>query len=1009
MNDERTSSALEARLRVGHRAIAELGRLELQDIGLDVLMDRALELVAQTLEVAYCEVLQLLPGDKSLLLQAGLGWGKEIVGAARIEANGESQAAYTLQVGEPVIALNLGQEVRFIEAELFTSRARLASGITALIGDKSDPFGVLGAHASVPHAFYYDDLNFLQAIANILAAGFGRQQSQEALKAITWRMRNVLDNPDKVFFSIDAASDTLLHISLACENLYGFPQQTFFKNSRLWRETVHPDDQPAHETQVALLSKGKTLSLQHRILRPDGEVRWVQSKVEPTLGPNGRLARIDGVVSDVTKSIQVELALHSSERDYQQLFENINEVCYIIDREWRYKHLNRAASRVTRVSKDNLVDQYIVDVFPGFEDTEQYRACREALETGQPRQFSSSHILPGGTSDIFDVYVYPIPTGILCVAQDTTDRDRAETAERERRALAEVLRDTSEALNSILDYEEVLDRILTNIRRVVPSEAAYVLLIEEGIARVVRSREYVLDQRFASDLLPLRFQVVDVPFMRQITESGQPLVIPNAEAEPDWAGDAPMAWIRSCACAPIQSEGKVIGLILLASVTPGFFGMAQAERLKIFADQAAVAIKNARLYENERRERILAQTLRRTAESLASSASRDEKLSAIVTHLQEVIRYDWAAVFLVSGEQLHLVALSGPPDPENRLGLMCHYSVMPVLHEVVIMESPLLIPDVAEEPRWVDLPHLSPPTRAWIGVPLITKGDVIGFLSIGSQFPDAYGTSELEVAMAFGNQATLAIEKASMQNQLQSSLADLSEAKVHLERTARLSAAGEIAAGVAHQINNPLTTVIAQTHLLQKRLTPDHPGNKSVIAIQDAAYRAANVVQRLLNLSRSGIYEMYPVDVNLSLRNSITLVSAQSEPGSVRFVSELAEELPRIQASQQHLEDAWINLLINARDAIGKSGDGIIRVSSKLLRQNGMIEVRVQDNGPGISRENLELLFNPFFTTKTHGTGLGLSICHEIITRHGGAIEAESTLGEGTTFLITLPVDEAIE
>lgn len=1007
MSDATTSSAPEARLRAGNKAVVELGRLELQDVALDVLMNKALELVAQTLGAAYCEVLQLLPGDKNLLMRAGFGWGKEMIGIARIEANDDSQAAYTLLVDEPVISFNLGQEVRFMETELFTSRAKLASGITAPIGDKSEPFGVLGAHATTPHAFYHDDLNFLQAMANILAAGFVRQQSQEALKAITWRMRNVLDNPDKVFFSVDVTSDTLLHISLACENLYGFPQQSFFKNSRLWREAVHPDDQPAHETQVALLNRGKTLSLQHRILRPDGEVRWVQSKVEPTLSTNGKLARIDGVVSDVTKSIQVELALHSSERDYQQLFENINEVCYIIDREWRYTHLNRAASRVTRVNKDNLVDQYIVDVFPGFEDTEQYRACREAMETGQPRQFSSSHILPGGTPDIFDVYVYPIPTGILCVAQDTTDRDRAETAERERRALAEVLRDTAEALNSILDYEEVLDRILANIRRVVPSEAAYVLLIEEGIARVVRSREYVLDQRFASDLLPLRFQVTEVPFMRQIAESGQPLVIPNAEAEPGWAGDAPMAWIRSCACAPIQSEGKVIGFILLASVTPGFFAMAQAERLKIFADQAAVAIKNARLYENERRERILAQTLRRTAESLASSASRDEKLGAIVTHLQEVIAYDWAVIFLVEEEQLHLVALSGPPDSADRLGLMCHYAVMPVLREVIIMESPLLISDVAEEPHWVDLPHLSPPTRSWIGVPLITKGDVMGFLSIGSQFPNAYETSDVEVAIAFGNQATLAIEKASMQTQLQSSLDYLNEAKGHLERTARLSAAGEIAAGVAHQINNPLTTVIAQTHLLQKKLTPDHPGYKAVTAIQDAAYRAANVVQRLLNLSRSGAYEMHPVDVNLSLRNSINLVSAQSEPGSVRFISELTDELPRIQASQQHLEDAWINLLINARDAVGKSGDGIIRVSSKLLPQNGMIEVRVQDNGPGISRENMDLLFNPFFTTKTHGTGLGLSICHEIITRHGGTIEAESTLGEGTTFLITLPVDEA--
>jgi PAS domain S-box-containing protein len=835
-----------------------------------------------------------------------------------------------------------------------------------------------------------------------------REQAKEALKTVTWRMRNVLDSPDKVFFSIDMTNNTMLHISLSCEGLYGFPQQAFFKNARLWREVIHPDDRAVHIAQVALLHRGKVLSLQHRIMRPDGGVRWVESKVEPTLGSDGKLARIDGVVTDVTKSIQVEQALHSTERDYQQLFDNINEVCYIIDREWRYQHLNRAASRVTRVNKDNLIDRYIVDVFPGFEETEQYRVCKEAIKTGQPQQFTSSHILPGGTPDIFEVFVYPIPTGILCVAQDTADRKRAETAERERLALAEVLRDTAEALNSILDYEEVLDRILANIHRVVPSEVAYVLLIEDGIARVVRSREYVLDHHFAGDLLPLRFQVADVLFMRQIIETGQPMVIPSTEDNPDWAGDASIAWISSCACAPIQSEGKVIGFILLASMTPGFFDMAQAERLKIFADQAAVAIKNARLYENERRERILAQTLRRTAEAVAGSALLDEKLSVIVMHLSEVIEYDWIAMFLIEEEQLRLVTGSGLPESDDISEFVCHYTSMPILYEAIILKEPLLLPDVSEEVRWVDLPALPFPTRTWIGVPLMARDEMIGFLSIGHHLPDVYRTADVEVASAFGNQATLAIEKASMQVQLQSSLSDLHEAKVRLERTARLSAAGEIAAGVAHQINNPLTAVIAQTHLLQKKLTPEHPGYKSVTVIQDAAYRAANVVQRLLNLSRSGPYEMRLVDVNLSLRNSINLVSAQSEPGAVQFVIGMEEDLPRIQASQQHLEDAWINLLINARDAVGKSGGGIITVSSKLMTQNGMIEVRIQDNGPGVTPENLERLFNPFFTTKIHGTGLGLSICHEIITRHGGSIEVESAEGEGTTFVIALPVDGAV-
>jgi PAS domain S-box-containing protein len=1004
MKNRRTPGISDDRFRAGYRVVADLGRLALYDGETGALMNEAVEQISQILNAPFCEVLELLPDGREMVLRAGSGWDKEAIGAARVPANETSQAGYTLLSGESVITFDIRSEARFAGMALSTKKAVPASGITAPIGGKGGPFGVLGAHSTEAYAFTYDDLNFLQAVANILAASFERQQASEALKAVTFRMRSVLDNPEKVFFSIDIANDTVLHISLGCEDLYGFPQQSFFRNSKLWLEAVHPGDRVAHEAQVAQLYAGKPFSLQHRILRADGNIRWVQSKIEPTLGADGKLMRIDGVVSDVTSYVQVEQALRSSVQDYQQLFDNIHDVCYVIDREWRYKHLNRAATRLTRIDKNRLLGQPITSVFPGIEDTEQYRACKRAFETEQPQYFTGSHILPGGTPDIYEVVVYPIPAGILCVAQDTTDRDRAEAAERERRALAEVLRDTAEALNSILDFEEVLDRILVNIRRVVPSEAAYVLLFEEGIARVVRSREYVVDQRAASDLLPLRFQVAQIPFMHRIAETGQPLVISNTEEDPGWAGDAPMAWIRSCACAPIQSEGKAIGFILLASAAPGFFDRAQAERLKIFADQAAVAIKNARLYEDERRERILAQTLRKTAEALASSASLTEKLELIIVHLKEVISCDWVAVFLAEEEQLGLVALSGFVDSGELLGQASRSDVMPILHEAIVTRQPVLLPDVTTDPRWIEFPNLPIVTRSWIGVPLLAKEEVIGFLSIGSRGPEPYGANDLEVAVAFGNQATLAIEKDTMRVRLESSLSDLHEARVHLERTARLSVAGEIAAGVAHQINNPLTAVIAQSHLLQKKLSPDQPGYKSVTAIQDAAYRAAEVVQRLLDLSRSRAYDMRPVDVNLSLTNSISLVSAQGEPGGVRFSSDLAEDLPAIQASQQHLEDAWINLLINAREAVSRSEDGAVKVSSCLL-PNDTIEIRIQDNGPGISPENLERLFNPFFTTKVHGTGLGLSICHEIITRHGGTIEAKSTPGEGTTFVINLPAD----
>lgn len=427
------------------------------------------------------------------------------------------------------------------------------------------------------------------------------------------------------------------------------------------------------------------------------------------------------------------------------------------------------------------------------------------------------------------------------------------------------------------------------------------------------------------------------------------------------------------------------------------------------ADQAALAVHNAQLYEAERRERLLAQTLQKTSEALATSIKLEDTLNLIIKQLGQVIEYDRATVFLVEGDQLQVAGAHGFSPQDHIYDVTYRYSAIPLFHEAMLAGEPIVLTDTQKDARWEQLPGLSADTRSWIGAPLIARNVIIGFLSVACNQPDVYVGVDIEAVATFAQQAALAVENARILAELESSLNDLREAQNHLVRTARLSAAGEIAAGVAHQINNPLTTVIAEIHMLLQDLDPESPSYESAEAIQEAAGRAGTVVRRLLDLTRSHPYIMQPLDMNYSLQNSVALIRAQTVPHIARLEVDLTSDLPLIEASEQHIEDVLINLLLNARDAVSSLEGGIIKVTSGLNAAGDAIKITVQDNGPGIAPNHLNHIFEPFFTTKDYGTGLGLSICHDIITRHGGQIQVDSVEGQGTTFTITLPLSRAVD
>ena len=237
--------------------------------------------------------------------------------------------------------------------------------------------------------------------------------------------------------------------------------------------------------------------------------------------------------------------------------------------------------------------------------------------------------------------------------------------------------------------------------------------------------------------------------------------------------------------------------------------------------------------------------------------------------------------------------------------------------------------------------------------------------------------------------------------QVVSIASDITEEK----RIAHLKAAGEISVGVAHQINNPLTTVIVQSSRIMNKLNPEHPLHEAAQDTYTAANQAAHIVQRLLNLARGSLGNMTRVDINDSVQAAVNLLRPQIEPDAAQIILDLNHGLPSIWGNDDYLQDVWTNLLLNARDAIVESRrKGVIKVGTVLNQTKQMVEITVYDNGKGITSDELDHIFKPFISNKAHGTGLGLAICHDIITRHQGFINVYSRENYGTIFSIMLPV-----
>jgi len=601
------------------------------------------------------------------------------------------------------------------------------------------------------------------------------------------------------------------------------------------------------------------LEAQDEIVLGEGETqRWIELRLAPLVDSRNRLLGRVVTARDVTTRKQMEEALRLSEEKYRKIYENVSDVIYETDNQGKLTSISPSIERRGGFQPEELIGRHVMEffVFP-----EQYAALDALiLEHGAANDFEAllqrkdgNRVWVSITSHIvFDANGQGVATeGVL---RDITERKQAEESIRQMNAELEsrvsertsqlqesnayltALIEISIALNESLDLNEVLDRILVQVHKVVPARALNVMFVEGEYARIVRRIGYQGLEKIEQSLLDLRF---------------------------------PISW--------------------------------------------------------------------------------------------------------------------------------------PTFHQMRTSRKGLYISDTARDTRWQNI-QSAEWVRSFIGVPLVVSDEIIGFLNAGHSEPNFLDAKHAFMLESLAHHAAVAIQNARLLDELKKALEKEQGMRDRLVHADKLAALGKMVAVIAHEINNPIQTVKNSLYLLEDQIMPGSPAKEYLKMASAEADRISDLVAQLRGTYASSSKAMVPVDVFTLLLEVHELLASQLKKRKVEWLQANGHRSYTVLAVRNNLKQVFINLCLNAMEAIEADQERRLIVSLHTDQDGQRVGVNFHNTGSLISEEALPHIFEPFFTTKKTGTGLGLSISYDIIRQHQGEILVENVPGEGVTFTVWLPL-----
>ena len=573
-----------------------------------------------------------------------------------------------------------------------------------------------------------------------------------------------------------------------------------------------------------------------------------------------------------------------------------------------------------------------------------------------------------------------------------------------RRRAAEALAQVGRVLSRALDPDVVARQVADSVRALFSAQSSALYRLDPESGKLV-ALALAGDMGVDTHVVPRGALLIGLAVNERA-----PVVTPNVLADPRVVlGDEERDRIarapdRAGLAVPLIYKDAVIGALAVGDREGRVFGAEEIALAQAFADQAAVALENARLYEQTRQRLRQLDSLREVVEQILVAFSLEERLTLVARNAAALFDADRALVALLNAAGDGLTIRAGHGLMEGEIGATIPLSTGAVGIAASRGEG-VLVNDYQSWPgRRRDHPVA---LASLIAYPLLIRGEVIGALSVGFTTGHRRLTpADLERLATLAAPAALAIEHSRLYEQLEARLRELRETQAQLVQAGKMSAVGQLVSGVAHELNNPLSVVIGYGHLMLRKNPPPEI-LKQVEAIVAQADRMAKIVQSLLLFSRQRKPERVLMRLPDVLERTVAMRETQLRLSGVRLVLENGASVPPVAGDAQQLQQVVLNLLLNAEQAIlgARVGDCItVGVTSRTQGGATWVCAHVRDNGPGIPSDVLPRIFEPFFTTKEvgSGTGLGLSVSYGIVEQHGGRIEVASQPGD-TVFTLCLP------
>jgi len=620
--------------------------------------------------------------------------------------------------------------------------------------------------------------------------------------------------------------------------------------------------------------------------------------------------------------------------------------------------------------------------------------------------------------DQADLEMVTLLSDIIAIAMENTQlREQTDKALRRRVTELSMLNALATIVGHSLDEEHILGDAISEVCQALDVEIGFAYLLDtnkEALFRCVTwGAEDIEPQDMAmSQRLPIGLGVTGKTVLTKT-----PLIIGmDRYGEPRWRAMLIRNGVQTVMATPLLSRGGVQGALTLLSRRNRPATAEDLRFLSAIGNQLGVAVENARLFTKTQRRSQELKVINTVMQEIAQTLALDDILECIC---EQTIRLMNAESFFVgllneAGDEIRARVIV---DKDERLEPFS-FSMSDgntLTSYIVATGESLLFYDLQAQRANLPTPGLvvGDLPRSWLGVPMLLEDRIIGAMSIQSYTPDRFTEADRRILSVIAHQTAIAIAKARLFEELETRMKQLQDAQARLMQSEKMAALGELVSGVAHELNNPLTAVIGYAQILQARDLDDNV-KLDLKRIYEAAIRSSRIANGLLTFARSYEPQRNPVDINQALNQTLSLQAYEMRVHNIKTATDLAPDLPVTVADPHRLKQVFLNLIVNAEQAMEAMEDGGILTMRTLMPPDrpGIIRIEFEDNGPGIPPEILGRIFDPFFTTKEvgKGTGLGLSICYGIVTEHGGAIWAENNADRGqgaksgATFIIELPL-----